>query len=534
MGNNFYNTGTLLKLILRRERSTSTIWILLVAGLVSLLAVAMAVAIDEASRGEILLVFNNPAMIAMMGPIIGGDAPTFGALYTISMLLFTAIAVVVMNVMLVVRHTRADEEKGRYEVVRSLPTGRLAHLNATMIAAILINFLLATLTGLGLFLLGDESMTLNGSMLWGALLGAVGLVFATIAALFSQLSASSKGAIGYSLFTMGAFYMLRAVGDVSMEALSLISPLGIILRGEPYAGNYWWPVFVLLALSIPIALLAYGLNLTRDIDQGLLPDKQGRAEGGRLLTSPFGLALKLTKTGLIVGFITIFAIGASYGTVMGDIEGFIEANEFYQQLILWMDGISMPLLFAGMINFMGAMMAMIPMIIYLMKSRSEEKDIRAELVLATPVCRYKYLGSFVIISFASSIILQFLTPLGLWMTTVAVIDCPSDFPFGTVVLSNLIYLPAIWVILGLGVLLIGWLPKATGFIWAAYGFVFLIGMFGRMDIFPEWMKNISPFGHVAQYPMESISWPSLMALTGVATVFTVVGFIGFRNRDVKA
>ena len=534
MGNNFYNTGTLLKLILRRERLNSTVWIVLVAGFVSLIAAAMRVAIDEASLLEMLHLLNNLAMIAMMGPIIGGDTPTFGAVYTISMLLFTAIAVVVMNVMLVVRHTRADEEKGRYEVVRSLPTGRLAHLHATMIAAILINILLSVLTGLGLYLLGDESMTFNGSMLWGALLGSVGLVFAAIAAVFSQLSANSKGATGYSLFVMGAFYMLRAIGDVSVEALSLISPLGIILRGEPYAGNYWWPVFVLLILFIPIALLAYRLNLIRDIDQGLLPDKQGRAEGGRLLTSSFGLAFKLTKTGLIVGFITIFAIGASYGTVMADIEGFLEANEFYQQLILWMDGISMPLLFAGMINFMGAMMALIPMIIYLMKSRSEEKDIRAELILATPVCRHKYLGSFVLISFASSVVLQFLTALGLWITTVSVIDDPSEFPFDTVVLSNLIYLPAIWVILGLGVLLIGWLPKATSLIWAAYGFVFLIGMFGRMDLFPGWIIDISPFGHVAQYPMEEISWVSLAVLTGIAVALTLLGFIGFRRRDVKA
>ena len=534
MGDKFYNSWTLLKLILRRERVNSTVWIVLVAGLVSLLAVAMEVAIDEASRAEILLVFDNPAMIAMMGPIIGGDTPTFGALYTISMLLFTAIAVVVMNVMFVVRHTRADEEKGRYEVVRSLPTGRLAHLHATMIAALLINIILSTLTGLGLYFLGDESMTFNGSILWGALLGAVGLVFAAIAALFSQLSSNSKGAIGYSLFAMGAFYMLRAIGDVSAEVLSLISPLGIILRGEPYAGNYWWPVVVLLILFIPIAVLAYRLNLTRDIDQGLLPDKQGKAEGGRLLTSPLGLALKLTKTGLIVGGITIFSVGASYGTVMADIEGFIETNEFYQQLILWMDGISMPLLFAGMINFMGAMMALIPMIIYLMKSRSEEKDIRAELVLATPVCRHKYLGSFVAISFGSSVVLQFLTALGLWMTTVAVIDNPNDFPFGTVVLSNLIYLPAIWVILGLGVLLIGWLPKATSLIWALYGFVFLMGMFGRMDVFPEWFLHLSPFGHVAQYPMEEISWLALLVLTLVAAVLTILGFIGFRRRDIKA
>ena len=534
MRDKFNNTGTLTRLILRRERVTSTLWILLTAGIVTLLATGVGTALDEASRMEMLPMLENPAMVAMIGPIIGAENFTFGAIYTTLMLLFTALAVVVMNVMLVVRHTRADEEKGRYEVVRSLPTGRLANLNAAMISTVIINVILAALIGVGLYFSGDESMCLNGSMLWGALLGAVGLVFAAIAAVFAQLSASSKGAVGYSLFAMGVFYMMRAVGDVSMEVLSLISPLGLILRAEAYAGNYWWPVLVLIGIAVPIALIAYRLNLTRDIDQGLLPDRQGKAEGGALLRTPFGLALKLTKTGLIVGFITIFLIGAAYGTIMSDIEGFIETNEFYRQLILWMDGISMPLLFAGMINFVAAMIALIPMLMYVMRARGEERDIRAELVLAAPVCRYKYLGGYAIIAFVSSVVLQLLTALGLWLSASAVLPNPGEFPLGTVILGNLVYLPAMWVMIGITVFLIGVLPKATGLIWAVYGAVFLLGMFGRMDIFPVWMQNISPFGFVPQYPMESIGWLSMIVLTGIAAGFTIIGFVGFRRRDAGA
>ena len=532
MRDKFYNTTMLVRFILRRERIISSLWIFLTTGIVALLCLGLEVAVDEVSRFEMLLVLENPAMVAMIGPIIGADNFTVGAMFTTFMLLFTALVVCVMNVMLVVRHTRADEEKGRYEVVRSLPTGRLAHLNATFIVAILVNIALAVLMGLLLFLVGDASMTFNGSMLWGATLGSIGFVFAAIAAVFSQASASAKGAMGYSLFVMGIFYMMRAVGDVSVEILSLISPLGLILQGEAYASNNWWPVFVLLGITIPIMILAYRLNLTRDIDQGLLPDKQGKAVGGMLLKTPFGLALKLCKAGLIIAVVTIFAIGASYGTIMGDIDAFIEANEFYQQLILWMDGISMPLLFAGMINFVAAMIALIPSLLYVLKARSEEKEIRAELLLATPVCRLIYLGSYVIIAFVSSIIFQLLTALGLWVSATAVLIYPGEFPLGTVILANLAYLPAIWVMIGLTVLLVGILPKLTGLIWAIYGTVFMIEMFGRMDIFPAWMQNISPFGFVVQYPMESINWLSMIALTLIAAGLIAIGLVGFRRRDV--
>ena len=530
MRDNLYNTTLLTRLILRRERVTSTLWILLTSGFVAFLGMGLGAMLDEPSRLEMLVVLNNPAMIAMIGPIIGAENFTVGAMYTTFMLLFTAVAVVVMNVMLVVRHTRADEEKGRYEVVRSLPTGRLAHLNATMIVVLIVNFALAALTAFDLFLLGDESMCLNGSLLWGALLAVCGLVFAAIAAVFSQLSSSSKGALGYSLFAMGVFYMLRAMGDVSAEALSLISPLGLILRAEAYAANSWWPVFVMLCIAIPIALVAYRLNLTRDIDQGFFPDKQGKAESK--ISSAFGLAIKLSKTGIIVGIITIFAIGASYGAVMGDIDGFIEANEFYRQLILWMDGISLPILFAGMINFMAAMIALIPVLLYMLKARGEEKDIRAELILATPVCRYRYLGGYAVIALVSSIIFQLLTAVGLWMSAISVLPDPSEFPLGTIITANLVYLPAIWVVLGLTIFLIGAVPKLTGLIWAAYGAIFLLGMFGRMDIFPAWLQNITPFGFVPQYPMESISALNMIVLTAVAAGLAAVGFIGFRQRDV--
>ncbi len=43
------------------------------------------------------------------------------------MLLLTAMAVGIMSILLVTRHTRADEEDGRIEMIRSLPAGRLAN-----------------------------------------------------------------------------------------------------------------------------------------------------------------------------------------------------------------------------------------------------------------------------------------------------------------------------------------------------------------------------------------------------------------------
>src|SRR5690625_6810525 len=120
---------------------------------------------------------KNPAMEAMVGKGYGLDNYTIGAMTAHQMLLFTGIAVAIMSILFVARHTRADEEDGRIELIRSLPTGRLSNLTATISVIAGINVLLALLVGLGLYALGIESMDLYGSLLYGAALGTIGIFF---------------------------------------------------------------------------------------------------------------------------------------------------------------------------------------------------------------------------------------------------------------------------------------------------------------------------------------------------------------------
>ena len=123
---------------------------------------------------------KNPAMTAMVGPGYGLDNYTVGAMMAHQMLLFTAIAVGIMNIFLVVRHTRRDEESGRIEMIRALPVGRLANLSSTVLVSLIVNILLALIVGLGLYFLRIESMDLHGSLLYGAVLGDVDAFLASI------------------------------------------------------------------------------------------------------------------------------------------------------------------------------------------------------------------------------------------------------------------------------------------------------------------------------------------------------------------
>ncbi|MDR2571579.1 MAG: hypothetical protein LBD23_14980 [Oscillospiraceae bacterium] len=555
----FDNSLLLTKFILRRERVISVVWILALAFAVVGLVPGMDSAIDFESRETLAPMLENPALVAMFGKAYAIEHPGFGALYVNLMLLVTAVPVVLMNIFFVVRHTRADEEKGRYEVVRSLPTGRLANLHSTMISAVVVNILLALVIGLGMFAVGDESMSFNGSMLFGVALGAVGLVFAAIAALFSQLSSNSRGAMGYAFGALAILYFLRAPGDMNadMEILALISPLGLVLRTQAYAGDYWWPIFILLGTAVVITLVAYKFNYSRDIDQGLIPARAGRAHGSALVRTPFGLAFKLLRTSLIVWTAGMFMLGASYASVFGEIDDFIAQNDMYRDLILGPAGIELTQdlspeetvafmkeavsaagftiaeLFASMISSMMSMTVMVPVILFMKRAKNEEREIRTELIIATPVSRRKYLAGYAIIAFTAAIVIQFMWAIGMYSYGASILPDPGDLSFNFMMNSFFVYIPAIWVIIGLVILLIGLLPKRTGIIWGYFAFTFFFMLFGRMGMF-DWAVKLTPFGYVPDLPMDDINFLTLGVLTLIAAALTTAGFYFYGKRDINA
>ncbi|MCL2628676.1 MAG: ABC transporter permease [Oscillospiraceae bacterium] len=554
---NFDNSLLLTRFILRRERIITAVWILAIAFAVVGLVPGMDVAIDFEGREALKPMLENPALIAMFGKAYSIDHPGFGALYVNLMLLVTAVPVALMSIFFVVRHTRADEEKGRYEVVRSLPTGRLANIHSTMIAAVIVNIILALVIGLGMFAVGDESMSLNGSLLFGASLGAVGIVFAAIAALFSQLSSNSRGAMGYAFTAVAVFYLLRAPGDMNtdMEILALISPLGLVLRTQAYAGDYWWPIFIMLGIACAVSVITYKLNSSRDIDQGLIPAKPGPANGSTLMRSPFGLSFRLLRTSIIVWVIGMFMLGASYASVFEEIDSFIAQNEMYQDLILSPAGIKLPEglsteetvdfmknivsaagftiaeLFASMISSMMSMTVMVPVLMFVLKAKAEEKEMRSELLFATPLCKRKYLAGYAIIAFVSAVIIQAMWAIGMYTTGVAVLPDPSELSLEFMVKSSLVYIPAIWVMIGAAILLIGILPKSTGIMWGYFAYTFFFMLFGRIGLF-DWAVKLTPFGYVPNLPADEITFLPLAALTLIAAVLTATGFYFYRKRDV--
>lgn len=525
-----YRSWKLFLFSLKRERFMALSWVLGLSAFSIILAIGMGNLFDDASRKALVITLNNPGIISMMGPVYGADNYTIGAMYANTMFLWVAMAVAVMNIFLIVGLTRADEEEGRRELLSAYPVGRSAPLVSAFITAILVNMCLGIFHFAGFMAVNNKSMDLKGNLIYALSLVLFGLVFAGVTAVFSQLSSTARGAMVFSFGALGVFYMLRAAGDISNETLSLISPLGLMQRTKVFTSNEITPLLILLAEAIVLMILAELLNRRRDMGSGLLSERSGRKNASSALKSVSGLTGRLLRTPMIIWLFVIFIFAAAYGTVLGDLEDFVSKNPFYQKIIGTSTKYSFPMMFVSMVNSIMTFLAAIPVVSSVLGLNKEENSGRIDHVLSRPVSRTGYFIRFICFAFILSIILQLANAFGLYASASAVLEDKIELSF--FLKSSLVYLPAVWIIASIAILLYGLYPKAVNGVWAFLGYSFWIIFLGRVIDLPEWVKNISPFNFIPRLPEDSITWSTLIIMTLIAVILTVTGVMAYRKRDL--
>ncbi|MER2064403.1 MAG: hypothetical protein ABS873_07095, partial [Alkalibacterium sp.] len=247
------------------------------------------------------------------------------------------------------------------------------------------------------------------------------------------------------------------------------------------------------------------------------------------LKTPVGFVLDLIKTPLIVWTASMALLGVSYGSVIGDVDSLLEGNEVVSQIIAGQEGISMSEQFMAMILGVLGIISSVPAVQFLYRIRGEEKKGRLDKLIAGTHSRYVLLGTFFLLSLLVAFLMQVVTSLSFGGAAVAM---DFDVDFMEVLLAGLAYVPAIFFLIGLGTLLLGWLPKMTTLVWMYLGFVFINLYFKELFDFPVWLSNLSAFHYVPEIPIEDWSWPVAFGLTGAAALLSVFGFIGYRRRDI--
>ena len=526
----FVGTWQLIRLILRRDRIRLPVWIVAIAGSMILTATSLTglypSATTRQARGELM---TNPATVAMVGPGHGLDDYTYGAMLANERLAITGIAVALMSISLMVRHTRAEEEAGRTELLRASVLGRYASLSAALIVIIAANIVLGGLTTLGLGFSGVESIGWHGSLLFGMALASIGIVFAGITAVTAQLSEYGRGAFGMSGAILGVAYALRAVGDLGNGVVSWLSPFGWAQATEVFVSDRRWPLLISVVTTGVLAAAALVLSKHRDVGAGVIAPPPGPPVASRTLVQPFGFAFRLQRTGLIAWAIALPLFGILYGSLVGEAETFLEDSPTLADLFE-NAGASIIDSFVAMFTSIIALTATIFAIQATLRIRSEEVAGRADPVLSTSLARWKWATTHLVIALVGSAAITILSALGLGISAAIAIDDTSMI--GKLLGAGVAYVPAIWCAIGIAIALIGAMPRATMVVWFVLVYAFVLEILGDLLDLPGWLSNLSPFGYVPNLPADDLSLVPLVLLTAVASGLVAIGLAAFQRRDI--
>ncbi|QFZ21805.1 ABC transporter permease [Saccharothrix syringae] len=525
--------GPLVRLALRRDRLLLAAWVVALVGIT--LATTSAVGeLYGTAESRVRLGATagvNPAFLALLGPL--HDASTAGGVLAWRWGVFGALLVALMSAFLVTRHTRAEEEAGRLELVGSAVVGRHAPLAAAVVTAVLVNALVGGLIAVGLVGLGERAA---GSFAFGAGFAAVGLVFAGVGAVAAQLPESARAANSAAGAVLGLSYLLRAVGDAAGDRgptwLTWCSPLGWFEHTRPFAGDRWWVLAVPLGVTALLVATAAVLVTRRDTGGGLVPARLGPAHAPRSLSSAFGLAWRLQRGVLLGWALGLFVLGAVYGAVARGVEEMLADNPAMRQVIGRLGGSG------GIVDvYLASILGIVALfgsgfaVQAVLRLRAEESASRAEPVLATAVRRSAWVGGHVLLAVVGSAAVLAAAGLGAGLVHgLRVGDVGGQV--ARLVGASLAHVPAVWVVAGLALALFGLVPRLATASWAVLVAFLVLGQLGPLLELDPWAMDLSPFTHVPKVPGAEVTAAPLLWLALVAAGLVAVGFAGFRRRDV--
>ena len=477
-------------------------------------------AFDEAAA----MMERNAGFIAMAGPARALN--TTGGQVTWQATAFGAIVVGLMSMLLVGRHTRAEEESGREELLRSGVVARRTPMTAALVLLVLANVAVALSVTASLVAYG---LAAAGAVALGLGLLGCGLAFGAVALLAMQLTASTRAAYGLTGGFLGLAYALRAIGDVSGGGLSWLSPIGWYQGMHAYSGERWWPFLLLLAFAALVLVAAYAVFDRRDIGAGVLATRPGPAHASRGLSSGAGLAWRLQRGSVLGWTVGLFLAGLSFGSFGDDVGSLVGDSAFSRDLFGGGEEVVLDAFYAASASML-AVFAMGFTVSSALRPRGEEVQGRLEPLLANGLSRRRWLLGHLAVTVAGSAAVLLASGLGLGLGFGLVTGGWDRF--GSLVVACAVTLPAVLAVGGVAWLLHGWAPRVASLAWLALLFCAVVIFFGDLLDFPGWVVDLSPLAHLGDHPAGSVEWPGVGSVTAIAVLLGLTGLWGFERRDV--
>lgn len=520
--------GSTARLVLRRDRVLLAVW---VAGLTLLTNSLVSATAAAYPTGQVRAAFAaasgaNPAQLALRGPVF---SPTVGGLVAWTIASSGVLLMGLVSLLLVIRHTRVEEQTGRRELLGSTVVSRHTPLAAALLVVLAGDLAVGVLTALGLI---AQGLPMTGSFMLGLALGAGGAVFAGVGALAAQIAESAGLARGIAIAVLGVFFALAAVGDLTRSGLVWASPFGWARHAQAFAGERWWVFALFVGLTAALVAAGQVLSSRRDIGAGLVAPRLGPATAAPSLRSSLALAWRRHRSALAGWTVGLTALGALFGAAASTLDTQLDTPAFHQ-LAASLGATSPAQAFFQMVLYLLAQVVAAFAIATTLRMRGDEVSGLAAPVLVTPVGRLRWAAGHVGIAVVGVAVV--LAGLGLGAgLTYGLMHGDSVGQTLRPFAIMLSYLPACLVLTGLAVALFGWVPRlAAPVTWTVLALVVLVDLLGEFRLVTGPVLNVSPF----QYTLRALTGSPaaatpLIVLVAIAATLIVAGLAGFRRRDI--
>ncbi|PWV50131.1 ABC transporter permease [Nocardiopsis sp. L17-MgMaSL7] len=525
-------TWTLTRFALRRDRVRLAVWTVALAGTTAASIPALdGTFTNREERQARAQLIETPTGVVFGGPGYGVDDYTLSRMLVNELTMSLLLALAVMSVLHVVRHTRAEEESGRTELLRAGVVGSAAQTTAALLTLSLVNLVIgglvtASMTGYGL--------SAADSAAYGLGLALAGITFGAIASVCAQVSEHARSASGLAFLAVGVLYMVRVVGDIEERGgtpVSWFSPFAWVQQTRPFVDLRWEPLALYGVVVLVLLAVSHVLAGRRDVGAGLVSSRPGRPEAGRLLSGTLTLHLHQQRGAILAWTAAVFAFAYAFGTLASQVREMLDGNPDLA-VLLGAAGDDVVNGFLAMIGVYAVMAASAYGALSVLRAHTEEGAGRAELVLSTAVGRAQWLGAALVVAALASVLITVAGGLGLGLGASVALG-EADWTWRTVV-AVLSQLPAALTFGALAALLFGTAPRLLPLLWLWLAYSLVATMLGGLFHFSERVMDLSAFEILPRPPVDEFDSARFLLYLGAVLLAGSVALLGFRGRDLAS
>lgn len=537
MWHNNRNASYLLYANLKQNLKFSLIWLVILIMMIASGAGKLEAAFTGGASGskKIVKMLQAPGMAAMFGAIPKVDTYNTATVFAGVMVVFMIILQALWVMPLMIRNTRGQEESGLLEMVRARNVGRTAAITAALLELTIDSAVMGILY---FALLAVVSM--GGADLYGDFLISLGMVianllFGAIALLFAQLTNNTRTANMLAYMVLIAAYLARLVTDINHQSLTWLSPVGWFEKANFYTDNNVWPLGLALLVSIMLAVSAAMIACNRDLGAGVIAERSGRATAANWLRSMPALLWR-TERGLFAGWlIGAVVFGSVMGSVLGGVGDILKTNPLYCKLLdvnqINAANQTMVLSFLGMYLGIFVALAVTAGVQIVFRLKRDDNLGYLSIIHAEKPTRTTISASYYCFGLFVGVIILFTGLLSLFFTGNTVLSHPLPLKYlGRLFVASI---PAVISFITLAIALVGLWPRLSGLFWLYMGVGLIVQIFRGLFDLPKHAGNFTPFGWIANVPLENVDQTWLIVMLVGAVVLFILGIVGYRNQDLS-